>query len=637
MQDTRSDIDKVLEATDLVALIGEAIPLRAKGREHVGLCPFHDDHKPSFAVVTHKDVAFYKCFACGASGTAMQWMMNFHKMEFRGALEYLAKRAGIELHSRGGPPRSGEADSPDALRRASVAAMRYFERVLADEALGAVGRKQLDERRVAPAMREAFHLGLAAPGGTHFLQFVRKFIEHGKDSPDSPRIESFVAAGLLRERNGELVDGFRNRVIFPILDELGRPLAFGARRINPDDEPKYLNSPESSIFHKSKSLFGMHLAKRAIIDSRTAVVVEGYTDVIACHEAGFDNVVATLGTALTRDHARVLSRLCDRVVLLFDGDEAGRRAADRGLDVVFAQPIDVSVATIPGGRDPDELLRDADGPAAFREVIDQATDALRHLAESLRAALEQASGPGGRQKAVEAMIGRLAQNGLADLPTIRQRMVLDSIANVARIPVATLEAALPRRSSAVIARPATASAATTVATAPIAAPPATPIGRAQRIAEESLLAVLLAHPELCQERLPSADGESLSLTEQFPPERFHGEAERDIYSLIHARVEAGESFSLSTLLADLPDDLRRARATDLFLLGERRCESEGGPRGRLIDAVADMESMAARLCSDASSADDTSSAMARLDAIRSNPIRPAAIARTTPTLPLSPA
>lgn len=637
MHDTRSEVDKVLEATDLVVLIGEAVPLRAKGREHVGLCPFHDDHKPSFAVVTHKDVAFYKCFACGASGTAVQWMMNFHKMEFRAALEYLAKRAGIELRARGDGPRPGDPNSPDALRRASVAALRYFERVLADESLGATGRAQLDERRVAPAMREAFHLGLAAPGGTHFVQHVRKFIEHGKDSPETPRIESFVAAGLLRERNGELVDGFRNRLIFPILDELARPIAFGARRINPDDEPKYLNSPESAIFHKSKSLFGMHLAKRAIIESRTAVVVEGYTDVIACHEAGFSNVVATLGTALTRDHAKVLSRLCDRVVLLFDGDDAGRRAADRGLDVVFSQPVDVSIATIPGGRDPDELLRDADGPAAFREVINQATDALKHLADSLRIALEQASGPGGRQKAIEAMTSRLAQIGLAEMPPMRQRLVLNAMADRARLPLATLEAAIPRRSSVSAASSAETAAAQPASAAGGTAPPSTASGRALRMAEESLLAVLLAHPNLCQERLSGRDGESLPITELFPPERISGDAERAIYELVHARTEAAESFTLQALLADMPDDALRSRATDLYLLGQRRCESEGGPLARLADAVADMESMAARLSSDASMTDETSSALARLDAIRSNPNRPAAIARSSPTLPLSPA
>jgi DNA primase len=307
----QSDIDRVRDATDLVRLIGEHVPLKPRGREHVGLCPFHDDHSPSMAVVTHKGNAFYKCHACGAGGDAFDFVQNYHKMDFAEALRFLADRAGITLTPRPSPGQrsaSGEADEHDgrtvarsSIREANAFAAAFFRKVLQHPEAGSVGRELIDKRGISAEMAEQFMLGYAPDSWDKLLATITR---------KGMSVEPFAAAGLLKPRKtGDgFYDAFRHRLIFPITSEVGQPIAFGARAIKADDEPKYLNSAESSVFQKSRTLYGLHQAKRSIIDSRTAVITEGYTDVIACHQAGFTNVVGTLGTALTREHAR-LSRL----------------------------------------------------------------------------------------------------------------------------------------------------------------------------------------------------------------------------------------------------------------------------------------------------------------------------------------
>jgi DNA primase len=358
------DRQRVLDATDVVQLIGEHVALKARGREFIALCPFHDDHKPSMYVVPAKQI--YHCFSCGAGGNALTFVMEYHKMAFREALEHLAQRAGVELTpwkpgaAAGAAAGSQEQRGGGAPRQEVLAANRaaadFFERMLAREDLGRAAREVIARRGISPEMVESFRLG-AAPEMWDGLQ---RTISH-KNAPAGP----FLAAGLLKQRNeGGLYDAFRNRLMFPIQDQTGAVVAFGARRINEEDEPKYLNSPDSVVFNKSATLYGLHQAARTIQRTRTAIVTEGYMDVIACHQAGVTNAVAALGTAMTRENAKILRRLCDTVVLLFDGDEAGQRAADRAVEVFFAEPVDVRIAVLPpdaGAKDPDELLKQEGG------------------------------------------------------------------------------------------------------------------------------------------------------------------------------------------------------------------------------------------------------------------------------------
>ena len=435
----RDDRQRVLDATDIAALVGEHVALRAKGREFVCLCPFHEDHNPSMYVVPHKQI--FHCFVCGAGGNAIDFAMRYHAMEFPEALRYLAERAGIELTPwtpRTGAAADDDQNDPGASReeiaRANAFAMEFFRTILHHPQHGTLGREIVERRGISPEMSETFQVGLAPDRWDGLLKTI-----------EARRLDlsHFLAAGLLKKRpetDGHY-DTFRNRLIFPILDQAGRAVAFGGRIINPDDEPKYLNSPESSLFQKGSTLFGLRQAARAIQEARRAVVTEGYTDVIACHQAGFRNVVATLGTALTDKHAVVLRRLCDEVIVLFDGDDAGQRAAERAFEVFFKEPVDVRVVLLPDDMDPADMLSSPDGAARFAELLDGATDLLAFRFDRLAASLDargQRVGSAGRARAVDEYITRLVELGLGELPVIRRRTIVRRLARIAGVDEGTV-------------------------------------------------------------------------------------------------------------------------------------------------------------------------------------------------------
>ncbi len=630
---SQSDRDRVLESTDLVALVGESVVLRPKGREHVGLCPFHEDHKPSFSVVTHKSNAFYNCFSCGASGNAIDFMINFHRMDFPEALGFLAHRAGFELQGRTPEaPRASDPESPASLRRANDAALRFFQRSLVDAVLGGPARDALSNRQIDAQSIENFALGAAPASGDALAQYVEKLIANQpKDGAD--RIEpatiraSFEAAGLLRRRGGA-VDGFRNRIIFPITDELGRCIAFGARAIDPEDQPKYLNSPETALFHKSKSLYGIHLAKRAIIQSRTAIITEGYTDVIACHRAGIENAVATLGTALTREHARVLGRLCDTIILLFDGDAAGQRAADRALEIFFTAPIDLKICTLPDQLDPDELLRQPGGRERFDSAIAASEDALSHMVGGFRKELDARPGLSARQRTIEAMLTKLLSLGLGALDGIRRRFVIDSIADASGVPVIEIERALLASRRAVPPQAAPANE-----TAPCVSPSV--VGTAGRgRAERDLLSILLAWPSAASVRIATQDGDSAPLSEFILPGSIEDVAARAIYQPIFDWLEEGKPFAMQDLLAELADPSLKSLAIELFTQGTNRFTEEVDARAGLTTAAMVLDRLSRRLQLASAPAATTPEEFAqRLNQIRAAGPRPSAIARTARSAP----
>ena len=637
-----SDRDRVLDATDLVALIGEHVQLRPKGREHVGLCPFHDDRSPSMSVVTHKGSGFYKCFSCGAAGNAIDFMMNYHKMEFIDALRSLAERAGIELRQT--RSEDGAAGGRRALLRANAIAANFFRKALAHAEVGAAARGALDARGLSAEMRERFQLGAAPDAWDSFLRHLDRLRAHhaGSRGDDAvPDLDVFRAAGLVRDGRQGPIDGFRNRVIFPICDEMGQPIAFGARQIDKEDQPKYLNSPESGVFHKGRGLYAIHLAKKSIIDRRTAVICEGYTDVIACHEAGVTNAVATLGTALTRDHARVLKRMAERIVLLFDGDAAGQKAADRAIEVFFAEPVDVRICTLPDDLDPDELLRMPDGRARFDEALERSEDALRHFVKRFRQDFRSAGGLSAQQQRIEAVLARLVELGFRSMPGLRRTLVMSSLASITGLPERELEAALEA----------------VKAPAPRAPEPAVvvrgeetrrpsleeqgfgvPQARARREAERNLLALLLAHPEIGDARIRFDDGSSLPLTEAITPEVFLDPDCREVLDAIHVWLEDRHRFTIDEVLAEVRSATCKAAAADLVLAGERRASSENIAREQVQDAVDAFERIrrtrSAVLASSglansypARTSDEPDALAARLEAIRSRGRDPTAFGR----------
>ena len=365
------DVRRVRDATDLVALVSERVVLRQKGRLHWGCCPFHAEKTPSFKV--DPATQLWHCFGCGLGGDAYGFLMRAENVDFLDSVRILADRGNIEIaEETGGAPRGHR----ERLIAANEAAWHFYHEILTkspDE--GAKhAREYLKKRGLGSDVAKRWRLGFAPGHGI----LVRHLAVAGFSA------DEIVSANLgLKGDGGQLRDRFFNRVMFPIFDLQGRAIAFGGRVIG-SGEPKYLNTQDTPAFHKSANLYAIDRAKASITSSGTAVVVEGYTDVIALHEAGLTNAVATLGTALTREHVRLLSRFSKRVVYLFDGDAAGLRAADRASEFIDSSltpeagrdRVELNVAVLPDGLDPADYVT-ARGADTLQTAIDDATPLLR--------------------------------------------------------------------------------------------------------------------------------------------------------------------------------------------------------------------------------------------------------------------
>jgi len=362
--------EQVRSQTDLVSLVGETVSLTARGGrgDHVGLCPFHDDHNPSMHV--YADRQTYRCWVCDAGGDCFSWVMHFEHVEFREALEQLAARAHLEVPRRRGPA-GPDRDQKSRLYEVLGWAEEQFHRFLLDDPSAARAREYIsDQRHLGPEVVSKFRVGFHPPVWD-WLQVRAQGRYRGSE---------LEAAGLVRQRQdgSGLRDDFVDRVLFPIHDLRGRTVGFGGR-ILPDhayaDAPKYLNSSENPVFSKKSLLYGLGMSRDGIRREKSAVVVEGYTDCVTAHQYGVDHVVGTLGTALTDEHVTALKRLSEKVVLVYDGDQAGQQAAERALPRFLAQDVDLRVLTLPESLDPAEFL-ERHGESAFRELCEQAPEAL---------------------------------------------------------------------------------------------------------------------------------------------------------------------------------------------------------------------------------------------------------------------
>ncbi len=382
---------QVLQSVDLVELISQTVALKRRGKNFTGLCPFHQEKTPSFTVNPSRQ-SFY-CFGCKAGGTAFDFVMKRDRVEFKEALEILARMANIEL------PRFGSASSQkkgerQAMLDAHSAACQHFVSLLMHPQQGKAAREYLEKRGFNEESLKRFQVGLAVDAWDGLIKAVgRKF---------QPQL--LAQAGLVkaRERGEGFYDTFRNRIMFPIRNEQGQIIAFGGRVAPGSTDPaKYLNSPETPLFSKSRSIFGLDLARQRIIETRTVAVVEGYTDVVMAHQFGATNVVSVLGTAMTEQHVAVLRRFADRIVLLFDADTAGDAAVDRVVQLFLTQPIEISVASMPNGLDPDEFLLQY-GVAGFDKLLTDAPDALTYAWKHLERDYRQTDGSlTDRQKLIE--------------------------------------------------------------------------------------------------------------------------------------------------------------------------------------------------------------------------------------------
>jgi DNA primase len=353
-----SFINDLLARVDIVDVIDEHVPLKKTGKNYSARCPFHDERTPSFSVSPDKQ--FFHCFGCGASGSAIGFLMDYLQMDFVEAVHELAARAGLAVPTESGgaaPMRSGDLNRLYALLEQVQA---FYSKQLKEHEQSERAKEYLKGRGLDGRTAAAFKLGYAPPGWDNLLKALGGTPEADRD---------LEAAGMLVAKDGGHYDRFRDRIMFPITDHRGRIIGFGGRVLG-KEEPKYLNSPETPIFHKGRELYGLFQARRANRQLERLFVVEGYMDVIALAQHGVTNAVATLGTATTRDHLERLFKVMPEVVFCFDGDEAGRKAAWRALETslpLLTEGHYVSFLFMPAGEDPDSLVR-KEGPAVFQDA-----------------------------------------------------------------------------------------------------------------------------------------------------------------------------------------------------------------------------------------------------------------------------
>lgn len=383
-------IDDLLDRTDIVDVVGDHVQLRKAGKDFQGLCPFHNEKTPSFTVSQVKQ--FYHCFGCGANGSAVGFLMEYNHLNFVDSVHELAKRAGMEVPV---DTASAPRQNNDPVYKITQDASVFFKAQLRQHPQKQRAITYLKNRGLDGKTAAAFGIGFAPPGWDNLITAL---------SPSTETLALMVKAGLIVEKEaGGHYDRFRDRITFPIHDLRGRVIGFGGRVINPDDQPKYLNSPETPIFQKGRELYGLFEARQRNKNLENIIVVEGYMDVVALGQFGITNATATLGTATTPDHLQRLFKSTSEIVFCFDGDNAGRRAAWKALQIALPFLLDgrsVRFLFMPDGEDPDSLIRDRG--AAYFQAAENTTPLSDHLIDTLSRNIDL-SGPEGRAQLVSKL------------------------------------------------------------------------------------------------------------------------------------------------------------------------------------------------------------------------------------------
>lgn len=584
-----SDAERIKERLDIVDLIQEYVRLRPAGINLKALCPFHKEKTPSFMV--NSDRQYWHCFGCGRSGDAFAFIMEIEGVEFPEALRLLAKRANVELSSEG----RKESNERTRLLDLHKWATAYFMKQLTGDK-GAHARKYLEERGIDVATQETFGIGFAPEAWEHVATFLRE--KHFTEK------EIFQAGLTVKsEKRDGYYERFRNRIMFPIADVHGNVIGFGGRTLDKEDPAKYINSPQTLIYDKSRVLYGLYRAKQAIREAKAVVLVEGYTDVIASHRAGVRQVVGVSGTALTRDQLGLLKRFTNTIIAAFDADLAGEAAAARGLDLALEMEMEIKAVLLPQGKDPDELVRE--NPTAWKKLVEEARPFFAVLFDQLVQRHGTASVEGKKQ-ITKSYLAALAK--IAD--PVEKRHYLEQLARAVHVDVETLAARLPKAAHV----PAKAEKTATE----------TPRKAYNRSAEllEELLVLLFHHPVAVErtvaivqpEELP--EGELRQLYTTMISLYTHGEFTTDL--LTQQWEDQGGSRSLIERLAlrfdrDFsefhPEELERAPENNarelkkIYLTGElRRIEREmksletaGGDEAGIERLVQQFQSFAEQL------------------------------------------
>lgn len=391
-------VDDIKSRADIVDIISEYVPLKAAGKAFKGLCPFHDDKNPSFTV--NRDMQIYKCFSCGAGGNVFTFLQKHEKMTFPEAIRFLAEKLGVVI------PETAKADKAmgaarDDLKKLNQSAVNYFHKLLLNSNTGKEALTYLNERGIKDNIIDSFKLGYSLSSWDAFLKaagkagFSRQIMSQG----------GFIRQSKKNE-NG-YYDWFRGRIMFPIFDRLGEPIGFGGRILKPaESDAKYINSPDTPLYNKSRSLYNLNLAKESIGKEGFAVLAEGYMDVISCFQAGVHNVIASLGTSLADGQVRLLKRYTDEVVIAYDSDAAGAAATSRGLNLLVKEGFKVRMIDMPTGKDPDDFIRE-NGDEAFQELISQAIDLVDYKLTRIQTQTDIDS-VDGKAQAVEDLVTTLA-------------------------------------------------------------------------------------------------------------------------------------------------------------------------------------------------------------------------------------
>ena len=516
-------IDQVRLSIDIVDVVGDHVALTRRGKSFVGLCPFHDDSTPSLNVSQEKQI--YKCFACGAGGNSFTFLRDIENISFIEAVRQLADRAGIALPDAK-PADPDQQEVFDQLYRANELAVKYFHHLLTQDEKAADAMAYLKNRGINRDVIDAFSLGYAPDQWDGFLQVATR-------RGFSPQI--LERAGLVSQRQtGDgFYDRFRNRITFPIHAATGRPVAFGARALDPNEQAKYINSPETPVYNKSATLYGLWRNRDAIRDAGVALVVEGYMDLIALAQYDIENAVASSGTALTTDQARLLRRYAPKTILIFDGDIAGATAAMRGIGSLFEVGLEVRVVTLPEDHDPDSYVR-AHGADGLLRLTENAAPAIDFLMEQFaqRDDLSTIDGKTRTANAFAELVGRIKDNAL-------KQLVIKDIAEKIGIDEETLIgiAQTQRRS----ARPQNGQ------------PEPEPYDTRPR-SERELLTFLMQHPE-------TAD----SVFNQISPDNFTNSTYRQIATLIARNRQQKQSIEAAHLINQCNDARLCRILTDLSL------------------------------------------------------------------------
>ncbi|MEM7162064.1 MAG: DNA primase [Bacteroidota bacterium] len=370
---SEQDKQRVLMASDIVEVIESFVPLKKAGQNYKGLCPFHNEKTPSFTVSPQKQI--FHCFGCQESGGVISFMMKHEHLSYPEAVKALAERYNIEIEEeRYSPEQQAEKNKADSYAGILKMASNWFKEQLHQSEKGkAIGQSYIQERGISPEMTEKFEMGYCPPEGREFANYA---ISKGYSK------EFLEELGLIKENERGVYDIYRGRLIFPISELGGKIIAFGARALRKDQQPKYINSPEHLIYNKSRTLYALNEARKSISQKDNVYIVEGYTDVIALHQSGILNTVATCGTSVTEDHISRLRHMSKNVTLLFDGDAAGQKAALRTIKIVLKAGLNPKVVALPEGEDPDSLTKKFSAFDLQNFLEDNAKDFLYYLHQS---------------------------------------------------------------------------------------------------------------------------------------------------------------------------------------------------------------------------------------------------------------